>query len=50
MECLRAEDLPRVPEVVVDAVNLDEAFGSRLRDVDIYVGLDRGKLSYVART
>jgi hypothetical protein len=48
MECLRAEDLPRVPEVVVDAVNLDETFGSSFRDVDIYVRLDCGKLAYVA--
>jgi hypothetical protein len=48
MERLRAENLPRIPEVVVDAVNLDETFRSSFRDVDIYVRLDRGKLAYVA--
>jgi hypothetical protein len=47
MECLRGDDIPGAPEVVVYAVYLDKTMRPSIGDVDIHVGLDCGKLAYV---
>jgi hypothetical protein len=47
MECLRAENIPRAPEIVVDTVNLNKTLGPSSGDIDIHVRLNCGKLAYV---